>query len=172
MIEIVCPPNLSVWWHKLLAFLFVLRLQLKITLPYIFTIPKLSIRTNEDDESFCRKVEWRKGFSLISSRSHCQRSSPFRISDTPRTGFEPVQNPSSGFVEWGCAVVITITPRRHKCVWVTKIWLYKPFTGCQRNRLNRKCQNTSYFRRFFRGCRNGTPKIKLVNVTILPVIST
>ena len=60
-------------------------------------------------------VNRRKAFSLISSRDHCQRSSPSRISDTPRAGFEPAQNLSSGFVEWSCAVVITTTPRRHRC---------------------------------------------------------
>ena len=62
---------------------------------------------------FCGMVDRRKALSLISSRDHCQRSSSSRISDTPRAGFEPVQNQSSGFVEWSCAVVITITPRRH-----------------------------------------------------------
>ena len=41
----------------------------------------------------------RKVFSLISSRDHCQRSSPSRISDTPRAGFEPAQNLSSDLVE-------------------------------------------------------------------------
>ena len=53
-----------------------------------------------------------KTFSLISSRDHCQRSSPSRISDMPQAGFEPVQNLSSGFVEWSCSVVITTTPWR------------------------------------------------------------
>ena len=48
---------------------------------------------------FCGVVDRRKAFSLISSRDHCQRSSPSRISDTPRAGFEPAQNLSSGFVE-------------------------------------------------------------------------
>ena len=52
--------------------------------------------------------------SLISSRDHCQRSSPSRISDTPRAGFEPAQSLSSGLVEWSCAVVITTTPQRHQ----------------------------------------------------------
>ena len=37
-------------------------------------------------------VDRRKAFSLISSREHCQRSSPSRISDTPRAGFEPAHN--------------------------------------------------------------------------------
>ena len=31
---------------------------------------------------FCGMVDRRKAFSLISSRDHCQRSSPTRISDT------------------------------------------------------------------------------------------
>ena len=48
---------------------------------------------------FCGMVDRRKAFSLISSRDHCQRSSPSRISDTPRAGFEPAQNLSSGLVE-------------------------------------------------------------------------
>ena len=65
---------------------------------------------------FCGMVDWRKAFSLISSRNHCQRSSPSRISDTPRAGFEPAQSLSSGLVEWSCAVVITTTPRRHKAL--------------------------------------------------------
>ena len=50
---------------------------------------------------------------LISSRDHCQRSSPSRISDTPRAEFEFAQNLSSVLVEWSCAVVTTTTPRRH-----------------------------------------------------------
>ena len=62
---------------------------------------------------FCGMVEQRKAFSLISSRHHCQRSSPSRISDTPRAGFEPAQNLSSDFVEWSWAAVIITTPRRH-----------------------------------------------------------
>ena len=49
--------------------------------------------------SFCGMVDQRKAFSLISSRDHCQRSSPSRISDTPRAGFEPAQNLSSALVE-------------------------------------------------------------------------
>ena len=40
---------------------------------------------------------WRwKALSLISSRDHCQRFSPSYISGTPRAGFEPAQNLSSG----------------------------------------------------------------------------
>ena len=52
-----------------------------------------------DDELFCRMVDLRKEFSIISSRDHCQRSSPSQISDTPRIGFEPEQNLSSNFNE-------------------------------------------------------------------------
>ena len=63
---------------------------------------------------FCGMVDRRKAFSLISSRDHCQRSSPSQISNTPRVGFEHARNLSSGLVEWSCAVVITSTPRRHK----------------------------------------------------------
>ena len=59
---------------------------------------------------FCGMVDRRKAFSLISSRDHCQRSSPSQISDTPRAGIEPAQNLSSNLVEWSCAVVITTTP--------------------------------------------------------------
>ena len=60
---------------------------------------------------FCN--DQRKAFSLISTRDHCQISSPSRITDTPRAGFEPAQNLSSGLVEWSCAVVITSTTWRH-----------------------------------------------------------
>ena len=48
---------------------------------------------------FCGMVDRRKAFTLISSRDHCQRSSPSQISDTLRAGFEPAQNLSSGFDE-------------------------------------------------------------------------
>ena len=67
---------------------------------------------------FCGMVDrrWRKAFSLISSQDHCQRSSPSRISNPPRAGFEPAQNLSLGLVEWSCAVVITATPRRFVAV--------------------------------------------------------
>ena len=48
---------------------------------------------------FCDTVDLQKALSLISSRDHCQRSSPCLISDKPGAGFEPAQNLSSGFVE-------------------------------------------------------------------------
>ena len=60
---------------------------------------------------FCDMVDQRKAFSLISSRDHCQRSSPSRISGMPRAVSEPAQSLSSGLVEWNCAVVITTTPQ-------------------------------------------------------------
>ena len=47
----------------------------------------------------CGMADQRKAFSFISSRDHCQRSSPSQIADTPRAGFEPAQNLSSGLVE-------------------------------------------------------------------------
>ena len=72
------------------------------------------IFVNPELNCFCGMVDRRKAFSLISSRDHCQRSSPSRISDTPRAGFEDAQNLSSGLVEWSCAVVIITTPRRQK----------------------------------------------------------
>ena len=64
----------------------------------------------------CGMVDWWKVFSLIFSQDHCQRSSPSWISDTLQAGFEPVQNLSSGLVEWSCAVVITTTPWHHKII--------------------------------------------------------
>ena len=70
---------------------------------------KLSLMAMMD--CFCGMVDRRKALSLISSRDHCQRSSPSQISDTLRAGFEPAQNLSSGFVKWSCAVMITTTPR-------------------------------------------------------------
>ena len=69
--------------------------------------------TYDDNEEFFLWYGWpMKGVSLISIRDHCQRSSPSRISDTPRARFEPAQNRSSGFDKWSCAVVITTTPWR------------------------------------------------------------
>ena len=63
---------------------------------------------------FCGMVDRRKAFDLISNWEHCQKFSPWQISDTLRTGFERALNLSSGFVERSCAVVITTTLRGHK----------------------------------------------------------
>ena len=65
---------------------------------------------------FCGMNDQPKAFSLISSWDHCKRSSPSRISDTQRAGFEPVQNLSSGLLERSCAVVIATTPLRNMMV--------------------------------------------------------
>ena len=51
----------------------------------------------------CGMVDQRKAFTLI---DHCQRSSPSQISDTLRTGFEPAQSLSLGFVKRNCAGLI------------------------------------------------------------------
>ena len=63
-------------------------------------------------DCFCGMVGQRKAFSLISSCDLYQRSSPSRISDTLREGFEPEKKLSSDFAEWIC-VVITTTPQPH-----------------------------------------------------------
>ena len=63
--------------------------------------------------SVCGMADRRKGFSLISSRDHCQRFSPSRISDTPWEGFNLAPNLRSSLVEWSCTVVLPTTPRRH-----------------------------------------------------------
>ena len=91
-----------------------------------------ALKANDDElmmmNGFCGMVNQRKAFSLISSRDHCQRSSPPWISDTLRAGYEPAQNLSSGFDEWSCAVVITTIPRRHYDITVQeKIFLKNVF---------------------------------------------
>ena len=58
---------------------------------------------------FCGMVNRRKALSLIYSWDHCRRSSPLRISDTPRAGFEPAQNLSSRLAEWSFAVMTPTT---------------------------------------------------------------
>ena len=63
------------------------------------------------ENCFCVIVDWRKVFSLISCRDHCQRCSPVQISHTLPVGFEPAPNLTLGLVEWSCAVVATNTPR-------------------------------------------------------------
>ena len=108
--------------------------------PYIFFYNKIDILNNCNVmmmNCFYGMVDRRKVFSLISSRNHCQRSSPTQISDTRRAGFEPAQNLSSGLVEWRCAVVITwifqcfapLTLIRetcsstYQCIKVLTLWL-------------------------------------------------
>ena len=62
---------------------------------------------------FCGMVDRQKAVSVTSSRNHCQISSRSRIFDTTRAGFEPAQKPSSGLLEWSCAVVITTILHYH-----------------------------------------------------------
>ena len=93
---------------------FSLRVLLSICLIFTNFSMALLIKVLMIMNCFCGMVDRGKVFSLISSRDHCQRFLSSRISDTPRAGFEPVQNLSSGFVEWSCAGMITTTPRRHK----------------------------------------------------------
>ena len=64
-----------------------------------------------DEELFGGMVDQQNAFSLNSSWDHCQRSTSSQISNMLWAGFESMQNLSSGFVEWSCAVVITNTPR-------------------------------------------------------------
>ena len=52
--------------------------------PLRVCIHSIMLNRKGDDELFYCVVDRRKAFSLISSRDHCQRSSPSRISDTPR----------------------------------------------------------------------------------------
>ena len=54
---------------------------------------------NDYFELFCGMVDQREAFSFISKLDNCQRSSPSRISDMPRAGFEVAQNLNSGFLE-------------------------------------------------------------------------
>ena len=87
---------------------------------------------------FSGMVDRRKAFNLISSRDHCQRSSPLRISDTPRTGFEPAQNLSSGLCLW---MKMCSSDNHYKtalpnlfltsylmCIWILKKYRYSSST--------------------------------------------
>ena len=57
----------------------------RICYKYIFSkIPPVMMM-----DCFCGMVDQQKACSLISSRDHCQRSSPWRICDMPRSEFEP-----------------------------------------------------------------------------------
>ena len=72
---------------------------------------------------FCGMIDRQKALSLIFSRDHSQKSSLWRISDTPWRRFEFAQNLSWSFVEWICAIVITNTPRRHWNFWIFLLWV-------------------------------------------------
>ena len=51
------------------------------------------------ENCFCVIDDWRKVFSLISYRDHCQRCSPVQISHTLPAGFEPAPSLTLGLVE-------------------------------------------------------------------------
>ena len=52
----------------------------------------------DDNVVFAEWLADERRLCLIFSRDHCQKSSPSRISNTPRARFEPVQNLNSVFV--------------------------------------------------------------------------
>ena len=83
--------------------------------------------------------------SLISSRDPCQRSSPSRISDTPRAGFKSAQNLGSRFDKWNCAVVITTTPWRQKYL-ICNAAFYYPVKASE------NCKVFWYFHAVEKGC--------------------
>ena len=91
---------------KIKSWLLLICLMYRIAEPTLSKVCLMMMMMN----CYCGMVDRRKA-SLISSRDHSQRSSPSRVSDTPRAGFQLAQNLSSGFVEWSCAVVIPTTPR-------------------------------------------------------------
>ena len=78
-----------------------------VTLPEKYNKTKFALNSSQSFKAmvwwwwigFCGMVDRRKAFSLISSRDHCQRSSPSWISDMLRAEFEPAQNLSSCLVE-------------------------------------------------------------------------
>ena len=81
---------------------------------------------------FCGMIDQQKALSLISSRDHCERSSPSRISNMLLAEFEPEQNLSSDLAEWSCAAVITTAPlgcgfesqSRQLSIWNPKTYTY------------------------------------------------
>ena len=120
------------------------------------------------DEFFCGMVDWQKAFSLISSWGHCQRSSPSRISNTPRAGFEPAQNLSSGLVEWSCAVVITTTPlipMHTKHIFKTKFHLFLFLIFCHAS-MPLSCGKPCLFNKqcFLNICGHNLPSSFITNI--------
>ena len=110
------------WYWHVWSYLGCLFTYLSSRAIHIESAISLSI---DDDQWWIVFVVWLtdERRSLFSSRDHCQRPSPSRISDTPRAGFEPAQNLSSGFDEWSCAVVITTTPRRQDA-FIQALWRF------------------------------------------------
>ena len=54
---------------------------------------------DDDDKLFCSMVDRRKAFKFIYFQPGPLSEIPSRTSDTPRAGFEPTQNLSSGLVQ-------------------------------------------------------------------------
>ena len=75
---------------------------------------KVYLGLTDDDELFLWYGWPTKGVALFPARTIVRDPHLSRISDTPRAGFKPAQNLSSGFDESSCAAVITTTPRSHK----------------------------------------------------------
>ena len=148
LIHLVSLPNnwiflkllliIFIWWYIISSegyqsiqnVILIQRKKWKIRCFYTVSIPK---RVMMMMNCFYGMVDRRWTFSLIYSRNHCQRSSPLRISNMLWTGFETVQNLSSGFDEWSYAVVITTTPQcnittpqcHHGTTTVTKITCFE-----------------------------------------------
>ena len=122
--------NLKIFLISLIMFSCISAYSLKIFLMSLimpcfillsFFLPRtMMIKMN----CFCGMVDQRKMSSLISSRDHCQRSSPSRTSDRSQARYEPAQNLSSGFVEWCCPVVITIHHGAYKSLHIMKNIIY------------------------------------------------
>ena len=73
------------------------------TTPYIDTFHAVAEKLTDERQ-----------LRLIFSRDHCQKFSPLQVSNTLQAGFQPIQNLTSDFVKWICAVVITTVPPCHK----------------------------------------------------------
>ena len=82
---------------------------------------------DDDDELFCAIADWQKALSPIFSWVPSLKSSPSQFSNMLLVPFEPMQNLSSGLIEWSCAVVITATLRQHEMLFgqglrILKVW--------------------------------------------------
>ena len=72
----------------------------------------VSVITLWQESSLWWKWWWRRWIAFMVWLTDERRlafilASSSRLSEKPRAGFETAQDLSSGFVEWGCAVVIT-----------------------------------------------------------------
>ena len=108
--------NIITTAHKLILFVYILLMLLQNHVSHKLGLVMIMINC------FCGMVDQQKALGLISSWDHCQRFSSSKISNTPRAGFEPKQNLSSGFIEWSCAVVITTTPWLHYSRFTSRVY--------------------------------------------------